>query len=499
MQLNNTIQNWVLSLDRRLYAIIIGIAIGIIAGIFAILLIKVDTMITFGLVLGLLGGLYIISDVHIALYGLIFTLFLLPFGTLPFSIGFTPTLIDLTIGTFVLVYLLMWMTGERRSLQLTPVHILVSVYLIWLIVAFALGLRHSPPTMLNLRQFAETILSILLVFILVDLFRTPKALQRLTLVILIAVGAQSLIVLGLYALPDDVTETFLIQFVRIGYPDSGIIRYIESNPALGERAIGTWVDPNTLGGILATSAVMLAPQIFARRPVLKYRWLTIGVIGLIALALVLTFSRASMLAMAIGLGVLAFIRYRRFIPILVIAGMLFLFLPQTQAYVQRFAEAFTGADLATQMRLGEYSDSLRLIQRYPIFGVGFTGTPDIDIYTDVASMYLIMANQIGLVGVIIFLATISGVFLYGIHAWRYAKNNPQLEAVHLGFHIALITALANGVADLYFFRLDFQGSITLFWITVALAITSSYLALQSESIQQNTNIELTVVKNQDIH
>jgi O-antigen ligase len=222
----------------------------------------------------------------------------------------------------------------------------------------------------------------------------------------------------------------------------------------------------------------VAPQVFARKPVLRYRWLTFVVLLLIASALVITFSRASALALAVGLGVIAVMRYRRFIPVLIVAGMLLLLLPQFQFYLDRFMQAFRAEDLATQMRIGEWTDSLRLINRYPIFGVGFTGTPDIDIYTDVANMYLIMANQIGLVGVAIFLTTMTGVFVYGLVAWRYAIQDPELDSIHLGYHAALVTALVNAVADLYFFRLDFQPLITVFWLTVALALATSRLALE---------------------
>ena len=43
--------------------------------------------------------------------------------------------------------------------------------------------------------------------------------------------------------------------------------------------------------------------------------------------------------------------------------------------------------------------SLRtLIARYPIFGVGFTGVPDIDLYLGVSMLYLIIAENMGLVG-----------------------------------------------------------------------------------------------------
>jgi hypothetical protein len=172
---------------------------------------------------------------------------------------------------------------------------------------------------------------------------------------------------------------------------------------------------------------------------------------------------------------IAFVRYRSSYP--ADSGRRYLLMPQTQSYIDRLVEAFAGADLATQMRLGEYGDSLRLISRYPIFGVGFTGTPEIGLYTDVASMYLIMANQIGLVGLAIFGVTMAGVFVYGMSAWKVARTDADLDSIHLGYHAALFTGLCNAVADLYFFRLDFQSSITLFWLLVALALASSRLTL----------------------
>ena len=89
-----------------------------------------------------------------------------------------------------------------------------------------------------------------------------------------------------------------------------------------------------------------------------------------------------------------------------------------------------------------------------------------------------MANQIGLSGVLIFLAAMAGVFAYGLRAWQTAKHDPGSAAIHLGYHAALLTALDNAVADLYFFRLDFQSSITWFWLIVALCTASSRLALE---------------------
>jgi O-antigen ligase len=482
MYASNRIQEWYAVQNSQTRAVMLGLAIGLTGGLIGLLLAAAGPVVTIGAVIGLLAGLYILTDISAALYGLIAVVALLPFGTLPFKVVVTPTLLDVAAGTFLLVYLFQWMTGRRYGVRLTPVHALILIYVIWLILSFALGLRYAPPTPNKLRQFAETLLSISLAFVLVDLLRNPAALRRTLLALLLLMSVQAIATIVLYFLPEDLTERTLVRLARIGYPNGGVIRYIEDNPALPERGIGTWVDPNALGGAMAVSATLWAAQVFAARPLLRWRWLTWVLAGTVALALVLTYSRASMLAVAAGLFVICVVRYRRYLPLLALAGVLLLFLPQTQYFLDRFVQAFTGADLATQMRIGEYTDSLRLISRYPIFGVGFTGTPEIDLYTDVASMYLIMANQIGLVGLGIFLSTMAAVFAYGIHAWKQARRSFELDALHLGLHAALLTLLVNSVADMYFFRLDFQASITLMWLLVGLALASSRTALEESTV-----------------
>ena len=134
------------------------------------------------------------------------------------------------------------------------------------------------------------------------------------------------------------------------------------------------------------------------------------------------------------------------------------------------------------MRLGEWKDSLNLIGRYPLVGVGFTGTPEIDIYADVANMYLMMANQIGLTGVMLIFLLRWPAYSFTARAGlaycsqRRGRNSPPFTWV---IHAALITGLVNAVADLYFFRLDFQSSITWFWLIVALCLASSRLARET--------------------
>lgn len=491
MQTTAPIGEWIARLDRRVYAILIGVVVGLIGGGVGLLIALIEPIFAAGVIFGILAALYVLTNVNAALYGVITIMALLPFGTFPFRIGFTPTLLDGALGAFILVYLLQWMTGRRGNIRITPVHGLVLLYLGWLIIAFILGLRYAMPTSTTARQFAETVLTVGMVFVLVDLLRDAKALRRLVLVVMLALGVQALVSIGLWGLNDATAERTLVRLARIGYPNGGVIRYIEDDPAQAERAIGTWVDPNALGGFLAVAAAMIAPQVFARRPVLRWRLLSWAVLGAVGLALLLTFSRASMLAFGIALLFIGMFRgYRRFLPLIALGVIGILLLPQTQEYVVRFVEAFTGSDLATQMRVGEYTDSLRLIGRYPLTGVGFTGVPDLDIYTSAASLYLSMANHIGVTGVVLFAITMIGVFAYGLRAWRVAAGNVEVRSILLGYHAALLTALINGGADHYFFRLDFHASITLFWLVVALCLSTSRLALEMhEAATEKTTTE----------
>jgi polysaccharide biosynthesis protein PslJ len=471
------LQIWLSRLDKHLYALMIGVILGILGGGVGLLVAVGGPVIAIAALAGAFIGLYVLTDLRVALYGILGIMIMLPFATLPFKIGFKPSFLDLALYAFLFVYVCLWMTGRRRGFQITPIHALIALYVMWVVFAFALGWRYGMPDATIARRFVMALVSISLTFILGDLLRDGTTLRRIVWVVTVFIGMQAVVATLLWAMPDNAADSLLTRLGRLGYPETNAIRYVESNPELGERAIGTWVDPNALGGLLAIGAAMLAPQLFAARPVLRPRWLTWGVMGVTVLALILTSSRASLLAFAVGLFVIILARYRRYLVPLIVVAILVMFLPPAQRYIDRIFQAFRGEDLATQMRVGEWTDALELISQYPLTGIGFTGTPNNTLYTDVANMYLIMANQIGLTGVALFLLAMGGVIAYGYKAWQIAKHDPDFDAILLGYHAALLTALVNAVADLYFFRLDFQASITWFWLTVTLALASSRLVL----------------------
>ncbi|MCP4361934.1 MAG: O-antigen ligase family protein [Chloroflexi bacterium] len=419
----------------------------------------------------------VLRDIEIGFWGVTAVICLLPFATLPIDIGLTPTFLDLALGAVVGVWALGLVTGKQRDVVTSPITLPLGLFIIVALFAFIFGLANGPLTPTLLRKFAELILSLLFVFVIVDYGRRWEQLERLVKALLLAGAGAALLGIGLWLLPDDTANTLLNYLVRLGYPGGWVIRYIEENPELSERAISTSVDPNVFGGLLLMLGAVAGPQLVAKRPLFP-RWLTFGIVGVIFVGLVLTFSRGAMAGLAAGLGFVALARYRRLIPYMAAVGLLFMLMPVTQGYIGRFSEGILGQDLATQMRFGEYKDALILVQRYPLFGVGFAGTPDIDIYLGVANVYLTIAQVMGLVGLLAFFAVLGTLFGYAFLNRHIFKGDDRRDAVWLGLHAALVGGLVAGLFDHYLFNLEFHHAVTAFWLFVGLAVAATRLGVE---------------------
>ncbi len=458
-------------------ALWLGLALALTAILLGALLGFVGPLITVGALIGLAAGLWAITNLEVGLWGAIAIITLLPFGALPFKIVFTPTFLDLALLGVVTVYLFQWMTGRRRQIALTPAHAPIVLFGVLAVFSFVAGLPNGPLTPNLLRQFGELLLSLLLTFILVDYIDTREKLSRIVRVMLIGGTLAAAFGLVLYALPETVSERALSALRVFNYPSGGVLRYIEDNPANPQRAISTSIDPNALGGLLAMIGGLLAPQLLIRK--LGSRWLAYPAFGVVLACLVLTFSRGAMAALVVALVGIALARYRRLLWIVLAAALLIIFLPVTRDYVTHFVEGVQGQDLATQMRFGEYKDAFTLINRHPWLGVGFAGAPEIDLYLGVSSAYLLIASEMGLVGLAAFLLIMATVFGWGYRQRRAVYADASLTALWLGAHAGLAAALAVGVVDHYFFNLTFQHAGTIFWMFVGLCLAATRLAVSA--------------------
>jgi len=288
-------------------------------------------------------------------------------------------------------------------------------------------------------------------------------------------------------IPDEWAVRLLSALARLDYPGGpGVIRFVEDSPENPMRAIGTSIDPNVLGGLMVFIGGLTAPQLFADRPLLDRRLVAV-MLSLDSLCLYLTYSRSSMGGLVVALVLLALLRYRRLLWVGLAGAALVLLLPQTQEYVVHLIEGVRLQDLATQMRLGEYKDAFILIARHPWLGVGFSGTPEIDTYLGVSNVYMLMAEEMGLVGLGLFVLTMVLLFARLWRSWNLGFTDSGLEALLLGLGGALAGVLAAGVLDHYLFNLVYPHMTALFWVFVGLAMVA--LTYASEDARALTEVE----------
>lgn len=466
----------------------IGLLAGLLAVAGGVILAFGGPLAAVALVLGAAVAFLVLRDVRLGFWGIIAVIALLPFATLPIDIGLTPTFLDLALGSVVGIWALRIATGQQRTVVTSPITVPLIVFIVVAVFAFIFGLSNGPLTPTLLRRFAELLLSLGFVLVVVDYCRSWERVESLVKVLLLAGAAAAAIGIALWVLPDEMANSVLNALQRVGYPGGWVIRYIEENPELAERAIGTSVDPNSFGGFLLLVGSLAGPQLVARKPVLP-RWVASIVVGLVFVALFLTFSRGAMVGLAAGLGFVALTRYRRLIPYLLVAGALFLLLPVTQGYVERFIAGLQGRDLATQMRFGEYADALILVRRYPLFGVGFAGSPDIDVYLGVAMVYLTIAQQMGILGLLSFLSLIVTVFGHAFLNRRHFGEQSDKDSLWLGLHAALVGGLVAGIFDHYLFNIEFHHAVTAFWFLFGLAAASTRLGALHDAQQGGKSVQ----------
>ncbi len=422
------------------------------------------------LVAGLLG-FAVLRSTDLGLAAVFAAILLLPFGALPFKIAITPTFLELALIALLGIATLRVLAVPDLDLRLSPLGGLVAAWLGLTLFALVLGAGGLPDN-LTLHNYLKFFLGVLLFWGVLNVVRTRAQLRQAMRWLIIGGALAALIGLGLYALNDFAALRLLIALGRLGYPTTGrVLRYVEDDPNGVERAIGTSVDPNSFGGALALVCALTAAQLWARRPVLP-RWLMLAAAGSMALCTLLTQSRAALGGLVVATLFLAIVRERRLwwvIGAAAVVGLVAIFgLGVGDAFVERVTAGIQFRDQANQMRLAEYRNAIEIIRRYPIFGVGFGGAPELGLVTGVSSIYLAMGQRIGLVGLLLFLGTMAAFFVLTLRA--LPRIDEERAALLLGVQAGVLAALAVGLLDHYYFNIEFSHMVALLWGVLGLGM-----------------------------
>jgi len=421
------------------------------------------------------------------------TVTLLPFAIIPVRLAFlTPTLLEAGLLLLFVAWLLRSLLNPGTGLVRSPIDGWLLLFLGCTMFAFVLGLAHDASTDV-MHNYFKLLIAVGIFFAAGSVLRTPQAIATALRTLLVTGALSASLGLILWRLPDTLATSLLTRLSVIGYPTDRVVRYVEDNPALGERAVGTQVDPNSFAGLLVVIAALTGVQLLARKPIFP-RWLLAVMFLLDVAALVLTGSRTALLGIVAAGILVATLRYRRLWAWGLAGAILIAVLGIGSGYFARIASGLRFEDQANQMRLAEYGNALDIIGRYPAFGVGFGTAGTLDLTTGVSSVYLTVAERAGLIGLALFLVTVIIFMVYALRAvvvsQRHAppRGDPSegewslLDSALLGGTAAIFGALVVGVADHYYFNIEFPHMAALFWLVAGLTLAARRLLLE-----RNTN------------
>jgi O-antigen ligase len=456
---------------------ILGIGLGLALGVGAA---AATPLYAFAGLLGLAAILLLISSARAGLIGFVASATLLPFFVIPVEVGPVKfTLVDITLYCVLLVWLARLLTDRRESLVSSGIDLQVLLYLAICVTAFVLGTAYQL-NVSDARLFTRFLTSIVFFFAVVSLVREVSLLRQMVSAVAIGGALAAALAIGLYYLPAATATRILASLSHFGYPPTGILQYDSGTHVL--KAIGTSIDHNILGATLMVSATLAVGLIVRSQNRWERPWL-MAALGITLAGLLLTYSRGSLVGFLVGGAVIATFRFRRLwliVPMLGVAFTLFPDLAQS-SFVTHIETGVQIQDQATEMRLGEYKDAFRLISQYPWFGVGFGTAPDVDLYLGVSSIYLQLAENVGLVGLTIWTWTIGSLVM---HATRQiarpapppdgtsASAPTEESTIAVGCLGALVAILVAGLFDHHFVDLQFPHVVAMVWLVIGLLVVA---------------------------
>ncbi|MBR3640985.1 MAG: O-antigen ligase family protein, partial [Oscillibacter sp.] len=327
-------------------------------------------------------------------------------------------------------------------------------------VTLAMVFSFSPP--LSARFLVYHISAALLCLLTVSAVETAEDLKRLC-----AAGAACVLVTGAYG----ILQRLQGLEVNKSYVD------LKVNPDMPGRVFSVFDNPNTFAQVL----ILLLPLVFAlalcSKRVLS-KLVALGTFFVGALALVMTYSRASWVGLAVAAAVFLFLWRPRLIPLFVLLAVAAVPLLPVSV-VQRLASITNMKDTSTASRVPLYQAALAVIRRSPLAGAGLG--------TDVTRRYIKLFNlyhghspfvhshnfylevwiQTGLLGVVSFLASMLWNTKNAARAARRGGKKSDARVIAAAASASLCGAMVCGMAD---YLWNYPRVMCIFWFTFAVAV-----------------------------
>ncbi|MBU0670579.1 O-antigen ligase family protein, partial [Patescibacteria group bacterium] len=232
-----------------------------------------------------------------------------------------------------------------------------------------------------------------------------------------------------------------------------------------KRATGIFPFPTAVGKYLAPIVAMFIGFLFMnKKPKLA---LLVVICGLLAISL--SVSRGALIGVGAAIVFVSFFSAWRKWIWLGLAGLfvLLLLIPQTRGNI---VEVFETKDTSTDVRLVMWKGAARIIEDHPIAGTGLASFPlvydeykensHVEYFPNPDNLYLTLWIEMGLAGVLVFLAIVVQFFREGLPK---AKGNAYI----VGLMAAMVAILIHGFLDTPYFKNDLAIQ---FWIFIGLMV-----------------------------
>lgn len=256
---------------------------------------------------------------------------------------------------------------------------------------------------------------------------------------------------------------------------------LEENPYIRNRALATFENPNLLAHFYVLTVPILMAIWFNLKE-WRHRLVLGGVIGLVLLALLLTYSRGGWLGLAVAVSAFAILKDRRSIVVLFIIGVIGLMV-MPENIMARLMSVTNLADSSTSHRFAVWLNSIRIIKDHWLAGVG-TGSGAFlltyisylvdkgDYAPHAHNIYLQLWGELGIVGLVTFMWMLFKMWQSGLRILNRSQGfYHNLAAGLLG---SLTGFMAHSLVEygLWYYKLA-----VMFWLLVALFMLMEKLYL----------------------
>lgn len=249
----------------------------------------------------------------------------------------------------------------------------------------------------------------------------------------------------------------------------------EQFPDLKVRVFSTLENPNLLGGFLVTM-ISLAGGLGLRQPRERGGLVLALVVLVFGLCLGLTYSRGAWISLLAVIIICGLLYNRRLLWLLLVVPVFAFF--AHDMLMERFMSILNPTDTSSTLRMALWESTVAMIMDKPFFGIGWGAYwmvyPNYDFFINNTStkivhahnMYLNIAAEIGLPGLMAFLAIMYGHAKTALTIFA-GSGDKWVSGLMLGMVAAIAGLAVNGLTDYIMFNIQMS---MLFWLLNAIIV-----------------------------